>query len=160
MTLQEIDEQLAGLGFWERHPVPNPGGHSRLVALRALLVGLDRTWVQLGRRFKPAGLLTREDWTLLRDWADESRDALNDDLARILLGERDTARHGAEMQVVALKELVSQARSLVDELARLARQLERQADCGPSSAATVLPEARRCRAVAASLSEQLRGRCW
>jgi len=88
MTVDEVAAELERLGLWERPPLRAYAGQARLDFLADALPRAGRPgWAQMGRRFKPAALLTEEDHALLRDWLDEFNAALNEDLSRILLGE-------------------------------------------------------------------------
>jgi hypothetical protein len=151
MTVAEIAAELERRGFWEAHDLAAPTGAARLEVLRGLLSEGRRAWVQRGPLFKHAALLTDEDRALLADGPDDGLEALNEDLGRILLGEgcgshRDRRKPG-------LKEVLRQARPLVEELARLARQMEWQAEGVP-------PQARRFRNLAASLADLMRRHNW
>jgi hypothetical protein len=91
MTVDEVAAELDRLGLWGRPPLCAYTGQARLDFLAAALPRPGRdgrpAWAQMGRRFKPAALLTAEDHALVRDWLDEYHAALNEDLSRILLGE-------------------------------------------------------------------------
>jgi hypothetical protein len=98
LTVDEVAAELDRLGLWQRPALRAYAGQARLDFLAA---GLPRpapdgrpAWAQLGRRFKPAALLTAEDHALIRDWLDEYHAALNEDLSRILLGEPVGLRPG------------------------------------------------------------------
>ncbi|HZY87209.1 MAG TPA: hypothetical protein VFE78_20400 [Gemmataceae bacterium] len=95
LTVDEVAAELERRGLWERPPLRAYAGQARLDFLAGALPRAGHpAWAQLGRRFKPAVLLTEADHALLRDWLDEYNAALNEDLARILLGEPALGRRG------------------------------------------------------------------
>jgi hypothetical protein len=156
MTVAEIAAELDRLGFWKQPPFRGYAGKARLDFLAGILTRPgalgDQAWVQRGSQFKPAALLTEEDHALIQEWLDERRAALNEDLSRILL---DEPRPGAEAAALGPEDFLRQARPLVEELARLARQLEWNADHQHvrARAGEMPPEARRIRALAAALTD-------
>jgi hypothetical protein len=159
MSVAEIAAELDRLGFWEQPPFRGYTGKARLDFLSGALTRPgaegDQTWVQMGSRFKPAALLREEDHALIQEWLAERRAALNDDLSRILLDEPRPWRSGAEAPALGLEDFLRQARPLVEELARLARQLEwnAQGQHARARAGEMRPEARRIRAIATALTD-------
>jgi hypothetical protein len=75
---------------------------------------------------------------------DESIDALNEDLSRILLGEGTTLRFRRGNAAACVGEVRHTARLLLEELAGIARRLERTTEQGRG-------EARRIEEIAAAL---------
>lgn len=95
MTVAEIAAELERLGFWEQPPFGDYADEARLDFVAGILdrpnADGEPAWARVGARFKPCALLTDEDHGLIQDWLDERRAALDDDLCRILLGERPYA---------------------------------------------------------------------
>src|ERR1700733_4237405 len=84
MTIEEIAAELDRRGLLHRQPFSPLNPRTRLDFLRGILVG--PTWVRLGLRIKHAALLTDVDHALVEDWLEERDAALDEDLARIILG--------------------------------------------------------------------------
>jgi hypothetical protein len=160
MTLAEMDAELERLQFWDHPTLRVPAGPARLDLLDSFLSGDAQNWVQMGQQFKHAARLTEEDRALVRDWCDERRAALNEDLARILLGEGRSEEIGEADGDADLKEIFRQARPLVEELAQLARQMEWQTELEPrpERAGEVSPQALRFRTLAVTLSDLIQRR--
>jgi hypothetical protein len=84
--------------------------------------------------------------------ADDRGDALNEDLSRILLGEFLLCGAPPDGPPAPSEEVLRQARPLLDELARIARELEGSTE---HTADGVKAEARRIRHIVAVLADLL-----
>jgi hypothetical protein len=118
MTVAEIAAELDRVGFWEQPPVRGYRGKVRLDFLTGVLTHPTaeggETWVRMGSRFKLAALLTEEDHALIREWLDERRAALNEDLSCILLGEPPPWREGGPAPAIDPGDFLRQAGPLVE----------------------------------------------
>ncbi len=158
MTVAEIAAELERLDFWEQPALRRYAGEARLDFLAGLLAHAcaeeGPAWAQMGARFKHSALLTEKDHALLAGWLDDRRAALNEDLSRILLGEPPSWRSDGSARGPDLGDCLRQARPLVAELAQLARRLAWSSDYeeAPGAAREALPQARRIREIATTLT--------
>jgi len=71
------------------------------------------------------GFSVREaDETRIQEWLDDSHDAFNEDLSRILLGEAPMYRNRSQAQAPSVEDFLRRARPLMEELVKLSRRLD------------------------------------
>jgi hypothetical protein len=120
MTIEEIAAEMERRGLWDQRPFRSHRGRQRLDYLAEILrangMEEDRIWMQMGSRFKHTAILTDEDHALFEDWLEARRAAFDEDLSRILLGEPPLWRNGAKPPARGFRDLLRQARPLVEEL--------------------------------------------
>jgi hypothetical protein len=120
MTLEEINAAMNERNMWAQRPFRNYQGGARLALLDKIIRNHSGTgealWVQMGSRFKHAALLTDDDQVRLQDWQEACRAAFDEDLNRILLGEPPLWRRGNKAAEPVFRDLLRQARPLVEEL--------------------------------------------
>jgi hypothetical protein len=125
MTIEEIAAELERRGVWDQRPFRRYHGPARLEFLSNVLRsnGHDEEpiWAEMGARFKHSATLTPEDQSVLQDWSEARRAAFDEDLCRILLGEQPQWRKPAKAPGRKLRDLLRQARPLVEELSSYVR---------------------------------------
>jgi hypothetical protein len=120
MTIEEIAAELDRRGLWKQRPFRRFGERERLDFLESVLggnsMGEGSIWMRMGSRFKHNAILTDDDQTLLQDWNEARRVDFDEDLSRILLGEPPLWRNGTRAPATRFRDLLRQARPLVEEL--------------------------------------------